>query len=153
MEIIELDPKSESVKSVVNEIDDLMNTLYPQESNQLLSIEELMSDDVYFIGVKNGKEVIGCGAIVRKCNDGIYGELKRIYVKPNYRGKGISKSIMNALIAYAKEERFPAIRLETGIKQSEAINLYEKLGFRKRKQFGSYLYDPLSIYMELELCV
>ncbi|RXJ73063.1 GNAT family N-acetyltransferase [Veronia nyctiphanis] len=151
MEVIELNPHSEEVISVIEDIDTLMNSLYPAESNQLLSAEELLSDDVYFIGMHEGEELAGCGAIVHKRDDGVYGELKRIYVKPKYRGKGISKSIINALIKYAKKERFHAIRLETGVKQPEAIHLYTRFGFKKRCEFGSYQFDPLSVYMELDL--
>jgi len=151
MEIIELDPAAENVIEIISDIDELMNSLYPQESNQLLSIEELKAVNVYFIGVVKNNDILGCGAIVYKNNDGNYGELKRIYVKAKYRGQGISKVIMQELITHAMKIRLPKIRLEAGVRQPEALNLYTKLGFKKRKEFGSYQYDPLSIYMELDL--
>ncbi|MFD2177095.1 GNAT family N-acetyltransferase [Veronia pacifica] len=151
MQIIELDPESEDVLALIEDIDALMHSLYPAESNQLLSIEELKGKDVHFIGIKKDNDVLGCGALVRKNNDGVYGELKRIYVKPECRGQGISRSIVSALIHYARQEVLPFIRLETGIKQMEAIYLYESLGFKKRREFGSYVHDPLSIYMELSI--
>jgi len=152
MKTIQLDPTLESVKEIITDIDDLMNSLYPEESNQLLSIEELKKSNVHFIGVIKDNVILGCGAIVSQDNDGLYGELKRIYVKSEYRGQGVSKIIMQELISYAKESRLPIIRLEAGIKQPEAVALYNKLGFRERDEFGSYKYDPLSIYMELKLC-
>jgi putative acetyltransferase len=152
MEIFELEPKSENVREIFDDIDRLMNSLYPKESNKLLSVEELEAENVYFIGVLENKDILGCGALVYKNNDGIYGELKRVYVKPKNRGQGISKVIMQGLITHAQKTQLQTIRLEAGIRQPEALSLYKKLGFQERKEFGSYKYDPLSIYMELELC-
>jgi putative acetyltransferase len=153
MKLIELDPSSENVREIIEDIDELMNSLYPQESNQLLSVEELQEKNVYFIGVIKNQDILGCGAIVYKQNDGNYAELKRVYVKSKYRGQGISKIIMQELISHAKNSLVPIVRLEAGIKQPEALSLYKKLGFQERKEFGSYQYDPLSIYMELKLFV
>ncbi|MBR9869059.1 MAG: GNAT family N-acetyltransferase [Oceanospirillales bacterium] len=152
MDIIKLDPTSKSVREIIDDIDGLMNALYPQESNQLLSIEALQEKDVHFIGVIKNQDILGCGALVYKNNDGVYGELKRIYVKPEYRGQGISNVIMQELISYAAINQLHIIRLEAGIRQPEALSLYKKLGFKERKEYGSYQYDPLSIYMELSLC-
>ncbi len=152
MEIIELDASAEKVREIIKDIDELMNSLYPQESNQLLSIEELKEENVYFIGAVKNQNIIGCGAIVYKYNDGSYGELKRIYVKSKSRGQGSSKVIMQELITHAKQIQLPIIRLEAGIRQPAALNLYKNLGFEERKEFGSYQYDPLSVYMELKLC-
>ncbi len=152
MEVLELDPTSENVIKIISDIDELMNSLYPQESNQLLSLEELKGNNVYFIGIIENHEILGCGAIVNKSDDGHYGELKRIYVKSKHRGKGVSKVILQELITHAKSIELPVIRLEAGIRQPEALSLYTKLGFKERAEFGSYQYDPLSIYMELEIC-
>ena len=151
MEIVELDTKSPEVELLIKDIDDLMNSLYPEESNQLLTIKELAEDNVYFIGIKDQGRVVACGAIARKNKGGMYGELKRIYVQPDCRGKGLSKLILNALLDYAREQDLTIVRLETGVKQIEAIGLYERLGFRHRKPFGDYDLDPLSTYMELRV--
>lgn len=152
MKIVKLDPELECVKEIIQDIDDLMRSLYPQESIPLLSIEELASSNVHFIGLIIDNDILGCGAIVRRNNDGLYGELKRIFVKSKHRGKGISTTIMQVLITHAKNSQLPKIRLEAGLKQPEALALYKKFGFRERNEFGSYEYDPLSIFMELKLC-
>lgn len=151
MNVVKLDPNSASVRDIIQDIDDLMNSLYPQESNQLLSIDELQANNVHFIGVMEDNELLGCGAIVNQHNDGNYGELKRIFVKPKYRGMGVSKLVMEELISHAKSNQLPVIRLEAGNRQPEALGLYNKLGFEERTEFGSYQFDPLSIYMELKL--
>jgi len=151
MEVIELDPAAKNVREIIEDIDGLMNALYPQESNQLLSIDELKEKNVHFIGVINNQDILGCGALVYKNNDGVYGELKRVYVKSKYRGQGVSKVIMQALIAHARKSQLSVVRLEAGIRQPEALSLYKKVGFQERQEYGSYQYDPLSIYMELKL--
>jgi len=151
MKVLKLDPTSENVIEIISDIDELMNSLYPQESNQLLSLEELKGNNVYFIGITEEDEILGCGAIVYKNDDEVYGELKRIYVKSKYRGKGLSKVILQELIAHAKNVELPIIRLEAGIRQPEALSLYTKIGFKERAEFGSYQYDPLSVYMELDI--
>lgn len=151
MNIIPLDPDSIAVKKVIQDIDHLMNNLYAPESNQLLSLDELKSDKTYFIGAIENDTVITCGAIVEKRDDGLYGELKRIFVSPEHRGKGLSKKIMSALIEHATNSQWKTVRLETGNLQIEAIALYKKLGFKIRNEFGQYQYDPTSVYMELHL--
>ncbi|TMN32678.1 GNAT family N-acetyltransferase, partial [Pseudoalteromonas piscicida] len=78
-------------------------------------------------------------------------DIKRLYVKPSYRGKGLSKRIMQILLHYAGEAQIPLIRLETGSKQASAISLYESLGFERCERFGMYRDNPLSVFMALSL--
>jgi ribosomal protein S18 acetylase RimI-like enzyme len=91
----------------------------------------------------------GCGGIQLFGKE--YGELKRIYVRPQFRGRGLSKRIMEHLETYARERGLPLLRLETGIHQHEAIGLYEALGYRRVGPFGEYRPDPLSIFYEKRL--
>ncbi|KAF7786856.1 putative acetyltransferase [Pseudoalteromonas rubra] len=155
MEIINLDPHHPEVSQLLRDIDELMNTLYPPSSNQLIPAEELAASDVYFVGARTESALMGCGALVPKTDetDSLtpYAELKRVYVQPPYRGLGVSRHIMQTLIDYARQVGFSVLRLETGIRQIEAIGLYTSLGFVQREAFGSYEPDPLSVYMELTL--
>ncbi len=80
-----------------------------------------------------------------------YAELKRIYVRPQYRGKGYGRQIMEQLAAYAEHIGIGILRLETGVHQPEAIAMYERLGFRRIPRFGDYPADPLSVYFEKKL--
>ncbi|MCO7190434.1 MULTISPECIES: GNAT family N-acetyltransferase [Pseudoalteromonas] len=155
MEIINLDPHHPEVSQLLRDIDALMNTLYPPSSNQLIPADELAAPDVYFVGARTEQALMGCGALVPKTDEAgelaCYGELKRVYVQPPYRGLGVSKQIMQSLIGYARQCGFKILRLETGIRQTEAIGLYTSLGFIQCEAFGSYEPDPLSVYMELHL--
>ena len=90
--------------------------------------------------------VVGFGAIVN-C-DGEYGEIKRMYVDPSVRGRGVGKRILQKLEEHAVADNLSCIRLETGVRQPEAIALYRSNGYRVIEAFGAYLPDPLSIFME-----
>jgi GNAT superfamily N-acetyltransferase len=70
---------------------------------------------------------VGCGRFKVYDNDSV--EIKRMFVKSDFRGKGISKLILNELEKWATELGFTRAILETGIKQPEAIGLYNKAGF------------------------
>jgi GNAT superfamily N-acetyltransferase len=70
---------------------------------------------------------VGCGAFREKEN-GIT-EIKRMYVHPEYRKKGIATSVLAALEIWAKEVGYVCTILETGKNQPEAINLYQKLNY------------------------
>lgn len=91
-------------------------------------------------------EPAGCGGL--KLFGTGYGEVKRMYVRPAYRGSGLGKAMLNCLAEYARERQVNVLRLETGIYQKEAIGLYERFGFQRRPPFGEYKDDPLSVYYE-----
>ena len=80
-----------------------------------------------------------------------YGELKRMYVRPAFRGMGLAKAMLRHLARHAQEQGAAALRLETGIYEAPAIALYEGFGFRRRSAFGEYREDPFSLYYELVL--
>lgn len=151
MQLIDLNPEDNYVIEVFSEIDRLMNSLYPVASAQSLALTELKQPNVHAIGLINDEGIVACGAIVKQFDNTLYGELKRLYVKPSYRGKGLSRRIVQTLLHYAGEAQIPLMRLETGSKQAEAINLYESLGFVRCERFGLYRDNPLSVFMELPL--
>ena len=80
-----------------------------------------------------------------------YGELKRMYVRPHYRGAGFGELIVNRLADHARAHGVPPLRLETGVHQQAAIRLYERMGFVRIPPFGPYTNDPLSLCYEKRL--
>jgi ribosomal protein S18 acetylase RimI-like enzyme len=80
-----------------------------------------------------------------------YGEIKRMYVRPPFRGRGFARMILNHLAAYAQANGIHLLRLETGIHQREAIALYESMGFYRIPPFGNYREDPVSLCYEKPL--
>jgi GNAT superfamily N-acetyltransferase len=82
-------------------------------------------------------DALGCGAL-RHLGGGV-AELKRMYVAPEARGRGLSKVLLAGLEAAALERGWSTLRLETGPRQPEAIALYERAGYRPIPAFGAYV--------------
>ena len=78
---------------------------------------------------------VGCGAI--KPYDKTSAELKRMFVIPEFRGKGYASKIVSELERWAKEMGFKKVILETGINQLDAIRLYEKT-YERMENYGQY---------------
>lgn len=89
---------------------------------------------------------IGCGAFKAYNTQTV--EIKRIYTLPQYRGRGVAKSIMAALENWANEEHFSLAILETGYLQKEAIALYTKIGYEVTNNFGQYEGVATSVCMQ-----
>ena len=75
-------------------------------------------------------------------------EIKRMYVLPEHRGKGIAKAILNELEVWAAEENYSQSILETGFMQVDAIGLYQKLGYTVIENFGQYIGVSNSVCMK-----
>lgn len=82
-----------------------------------------------------GENAVGCGAI--KPYDKISAEVKRMFVIPECRGKGYASKLLTELENWAKELGFESVILETGIRQTEAIKLYEKT-YERMENYGQY---------------
>jgi putative acetyltransferase len=119
--------------------------LYPADSNHMLSPEALRAPEVTFFVARLGGRAVGCAALVR--HNG-YGEIKRMFVDAAARGHGIGRQLLAVLEAEGRRSGLPCLRLETGIRQPEAIRLYRAAGFRDIPPFGAYGPDPLSVFME-----
>lgn len=88
-------------------------------------------------------EAVGCGAL-RTIEPGV-GEIKRMYVRPAARGRGIGRVVLEALEEEARRLGLRRLVLETGTRQSEALALYERSGYGRIPPFGEYARSPLSI--------
>ncbi len=143
-----VDPARIEVMDLIEQLDGYQSTLYPPESNHLDSIDELSKSNAFFLAAYLDAEICGIGS-AKIIED--YGEIKRVYVPSNQRGKGIAKAIMKELESHLFKQAVTYARLETGIHQKEAIRLYERLGYYRIDPFGEYKADPLSVFMEKKL--
>lgn len=142
------DPAAPEVLKLFEELDGYLVGLYPPESNHILSVEELRQPNVIFLTAALDGQVIGCGGVV---NHGEYAEIKRMFVLPRARGLRIGGRILDELEAVARSWGMNVARLETGVRQPEALGLYERAGYERRGPFGDYPEHPLCVFMEKEI--
>jgi putative acetyltransferase len=134
---------------LISELEAQLEPLYPRTSRHGYSVEKLMQQGVAFFVTRHDGVLAGCGGIELFGTE--YGEIKRMYVRPQFRGLGLAKLMLDHLAAYARERKVHLLRLETGIHQKAAIALYERIGFQPIPPFGNYKEDPLSRFYEMRI--
>lgn len=123
--------------------------LYPAESNHYLPLDALGAPEVLFLVARDRTgTAIGTAAIVA---NGDWAEIKRMWLVPAARGRGLSKRLLGHLEAHATGLGIRTARLETGIHNTEALGLYARMGYEVRDAFAPYAPDSLSVFMEKRL--
>lgn len=92
---------------------------------------------------------VACGAI--KPFAETQAEIKRMFVHPDYRGRGLAGEILRELEHWASELGYQACVLETGKRQPEAITLYQKNGYTITENYGQYIGIDNSVCMRKDL--
>jgi putative acetyltransferase len=124
--------------------------LYPAESNHHLPLDGLRAPGVRFMVARDERgRAVATGALV--LHDG-WAELKRMWVVADMRGRGLSKAVLRALVEQASHDGICILRLETGIASHAALGLYAGEGFKRCGPFNGYQDDPLSVFMQKDLC-
>jgi GNAT superfamily N-acetyltransferase len=90
----------------------------------------------YALVVYENEQAVGCGAF-KEYLSGL-AEIKRMFVRPKARNRGIAAKILLELEGWAKELNFSECILETGWKQPEAVRLYQKSGYEIIPNYGQY---------------
>jgi len=142
-------PDTPDAMTLIEELEAQLDPLYPSESRHGYSVEKLIAEAVAFFLIRQDGEPAGCGGI--KLFGSEYGEVKRMYVRPQFRGLGFAKMMLEHLEDYARSQGMGILRLETGIHQHAAIHLYERMGFRSIPPFGEYQEDPRSQFYEKQI--
>lgn len=145
--VVEVRPDCVEALELLTELDAQLATYpYPPESCHAFSVEKLVREQVAFFVARYDGQPSGCGGV--KLFGTEYGEVKRMFVQPAFRGLGLGKAMLAHLAEYGRARGANLLRLETGILQPEAIGLYERFGFERRGPFGEYWEDPNSVYFE-----
>jgi putative acetyltransferase len=122
---------------------------YMEDGSGGFKPEDALGPGGAFVIGRIGGSPIACGAI-RPLEEDV-AELKRVFVKVDFRGRGYSKAIVNELERQARVRGYRVMRLETGVRQPEAISLYESLDYRPIPNYGEYRDSSLSVCFEKKL--
>ena len=136
-------------RELIAELDAILDPQYPAESRHGYSVDRLLDAGVAFFVVYADEAAAGCGGVELVGRE--YAELKRMYVRPAFRGTGLGWHLLEHLVEHARAHGLSVVRLETGIHQTEALALYERSGFERIGPFGPYREDPNSVFMERRL--
>jgi putative acetyltransferase len=151
--IVEQRPDTADAATLIGELDALLEPLYAQKSRHGYSVDKLLREGVAFFVARIDGVPAACGGVllVGAENGEPYGEIKRMYVRPPCRGLGLGKLMLQHLVDHSRQRGMKLLRLETGIHQVEAINLYQRFGFERIPPFGPYHLDPVSLCFEKRL--
>jgi GNAT superfamily N-acetyltransferase len=123
-------------------VQDEYRTRYGGSDRTPLTPGEFEPPHGVFLVVYVGDEPAGCGAIRRHGDDAA--EIKRMYVRPAYRGRGLARLLLAELEDASRRAGRRRVVLETGTKQPEAVSLYLSSGYQPIPSFGYYRDSPLN---------
>jgi putative acetyltransferase len=123
----------------------------PPESIHMMDASELAVPAVRFFVMRDTGVPVGMGAFKRI--DTTHAEIKSMHVLAENRGRGLSKQMLDHLIAEARVDGIRRMSLETGVQPTfiAARALYAKAGFVECPPFEGYVEDPNSVFMTLDL--
>ncbi len=142
---------SAEARRLVAALDAGLSERYPPEQRfgPNLKAEHLEEGRGTFLVAREGDRAVGCGAI--RLLDPATAEVKRMYVEPEQRGRGVGLAILAALEAAARQLGVRRLVLETGVHQEAAISLYRRAGFTRIDCWGEYASSPASVCMGMDL--
>ena len=123
------------VRALIGELEADLAGAYEAEQRHGLSIERMFQPNIAFFVAYLDGEAVGCGGVAFE--DG-FAELKRMYVRPASRGRGVVQALIERLAGEAAARGISRMTLETGDVQHAAIRAYERAGFTRCGAFGDY---------------
>lgn len=137
-------PLSPDMGDMITELNAVLGSLTPEEANYSMTADEMARPETTVFVARVDDKAAACGALYRH-PDGI-GEVKRFYVRPDYRRLGLARQILDQVIARAVEEGFVELVLETGHNYKAARQLYENAGFVECGPVLDYPESPYSVF-------
>lgn len=152
MKIASASPAADDVRQLLDEHLTDMFATSPPESVHALDHSALLAPSVTFWTARDDEgELLGCGALSEL--DPRHGEIKSMRTTTHARGQGVASGLLATVLAEAKRREYQRVSLETGSQDffAPARRLYARHGFTECGPFGSYMLDPNSVFMALEL--
>ncbi|SRR5229473_6015821 len=149
--IAAVSPSVDDAVRLMRELDDELRGRYPGFTPHGLEAWELTDPRLVFLVARAGGRAIACAAM-REIEPRV-GEVKRMFVEDEWRGRGVARQILAAIESTARERGYAMLRIETGRRQPEAIKLYRSAGYADIPVFGDYVGNPMSVCFEKRLSV
>jgi putative acetyltransferase len=137
-------PREVGIDALLRQSAEYAQSLYPPESNFLLTVDELDAPGVSFYTARDESgRALGIAALVSQSDR--TAELKRMFVDPNARGHGIAGRLLARAEADAAAAGIRRVVLETGPLHEAALTFYRECGYREIAPFGQYVGEELSV--------
>lgn len=157
--IISAYDRIEDIRSLFSEYTDMLVSINPEfhlyldiqhydDEKENPSLKYALPDGRLYLDVSDDGIARGCIAL-RKLSDG-KGEVKRLYVRPEYRGKGIATALVERIVEDARNIGYKELYLDTLPELESAVRLYKSFGFEETGQYNDSPVDK-TIFMKLSL--
>ena len=157
--IISAYDRVEDIRSLFSEYTDMLVSINPEfhlyldiqhynEEKENPSLKYALPDGRLYLDISDDGIARGCIAL-RKLSDG-KGEVKRLYVRPEYRGKGIATALVERIVEDARNIGYKELYLDTLPELESAVRLYKSFGFEETGQYNDSPVDK-TIFMKLSL--
>ena len=130
---------TDEVRALVDELEAELAALYKPEQRHGLALDELFQPHIRFFVARLDGEAAGCGGIAFFSD---FAEVKRMYVRPASRGRGVADVIMARLEQEARDKGYRLLKLEGGTLSFAANRFYHRVGFRDCPPFEPYASMP-----------
>jgi putative acetyltransferase len=147
MQIAEEHPLTSDLELLFQRHTDDMHADTPPESIHMMDKAALAAPGIRFFVLRDAGEPLAMGAVKRI--DATHAEIKSMHVLAEARGRGLSKAMLEHLVAAARADGFARLSLETGVQPTfvAARALYARAGFAECAPFEGYSDDPNSVFM------
>ena len=130
---------TDDVRVLVAELEEDLAARYPPEQRHGLSLDAIFQPHIRFFVARVGGAAIGCAGVALLPG---LAEVKRMYVRPAARGRGVAEALLARLEATARDAGLTRLCLETGDRQLAAIRVYQRNGFTRCEAFAAYASMP-----------
>ena len=144
---------TDDVRGLVAELDRILSAEYPPEQRHGLALDAIFRPSIRFFVARLNGVAVGSGGVELF---GEFAELKRMYVRETFRGRGVARALLARIEEEASDAGLVLLRLETGVRQIAALRFYERAGFRICPAFGAYAAMPpqaiaTSVFLQKQL--